>query len=407
MSYFFAAAGPRSPAAMLTTWYGRPRPPMICSSIARMRSSSSHDSSGAHEREHLDLVELVDAEDAARVLAVGAGLAPEARRVARVARRQRVGRERVAAVQRGERHLARADEEQLAVVDVVDLGAVGREEARPLPSCARARASGVTTGVNPCGDDRRHRVVDERELEQRGFAHDVGEARAARFGRTRGVDEADAPLRTRRGRAAAPAFCSPTRLISSPSSSPPSGTDASAEFGTCSASSRNCASASCSACSSAASSSFSVAGGFDLRLRARRARPCRSPSTPRSGAPAAPRPRSPARGAPRRPRARRRSARRAPACVRCPRRYSGFVAQPFEIDHVPARSVGRIWARNPLDPRGRVLLTPCRPPAAARRPPRRDRRPDTNRGTSPRRAWRRRCAARRRPARRRRDLRSR
>src|SRR5690606_34454453 len=33
---------------------------------------------GMHEREHLDLVELVDAEDAARVLARGAGLASEA-----------------------------------------------------------------------------------------------------------------------------------------------------------------------------------------------------------------------------------------------------------------------------------------------------------------------------------------
>ena len=40
------------------------------------------DSLGRAVREHLDLVELVHAEDAARVLAVGAGLAPEARRVA-------------------------------------------------------------------------------------------------------------------------------------------------------------------------------------------------------------------------------------------------------------------------------------------------------------------------------------
>ena len=41
--------------------------------------------------EHLDLVELVDAEDAARVLAGRAGLAAEAGREARVAERQVVG----------------------------------------------------------------------------------------------------------------------------------------------------------------------------------------------------------------------------------------------------------------------------------------------------------------------------
>src|SRR6185436_6218646 len=46
---------------------------------------------GLDEREHLDLVELVDAEDAARVLPVRSRLAPEARRIARVARGQVVG----------------------------------------------------------------------------------------------------------------------------------------------------------------------------------------------------------------------------------------------------------------------------------------------------------------------------
>src|SRR5581483_6415145 len=39
---------------------------------------------GPHEREHLDLVELVDAEHAARVLAGRAGLAAKVRREARV-----------------------------------------------------------------------------------------------------------------------------------------------------------------------------------------------------------------------------------------------------------------------------------------------------------------------------------
>ena len=129
MSYFFAAAGPRSPAAMLTTRYGKPE---AADDLLLDREDALvlvPRLVGRAVREHLDLVELVHAEDAARVLAVGAGLAPEARRVARVARRQRVGVERVAAVQRRERHLARADEEELAVVDVVHLRAVGREEA--------------------------------------------------------------------------------------------------------------------------------------------------------------------------------------------------------------------------------------------------------------------------------------
>src|ERR1700678_2260804 len=43
---------------------------------------------GGDEAEHLDLVELVYAEDATRVLACGPGLAPEARREAGVAQRQ-------------------------------------------------------------------------------------------------------------------------------------------------------------------------------------------------------------------------------------------------------------------------------------------------------------------------------
>ena len=47
MSNFFAAAGPRSPAAMFTTRYGRPSPPMMRSSIARMRSCSASESAGA------------------------------------------------------------------------------------------------------------------------------------------------------------------------------------------------------------------------------------------------------------------------------------------------------------------------------------------------------------------------
>ena len=115
---------------MLTTRYGRPSAPTIDSSIARIRSCSSSDVVGIGEAEHLDLVELVDTEDAGGVLAVGAGFAAEARRDARVTPGERAGVEELAAMQGRERDLARADEEQLAAVDLVDLAAVGREEAR-------------------------------------------------------------------------------------------------------------------------------------------------------------------------------------------------------------------------------------------------------------------------------------
>ncbi len=54
---------------------------------------------GLDEAEHLDLVELVHAEDPPRVLARGAGLAAEAAGEARVAQRQLVGGDDLVAVQ--------------------------------------------------------------------------------------------------------------------------------------------------------------------------------------------------------------------------------------------------------------------------------------------------------------------
>ena len=95
---------------------------------------------GVHELEHLDLVELVDAEDAARVLAGRAGLAPEAGREARVAERQVVLGEDLVGVQRGEADLRRADQEEVVARDLVDLGAIGREEARSRRARPRAPA---------------------------------------------------------------------------------------------------------------------------------------------------------------------------------------------------------------------------------------------------------------------------
>ena len=83
------------------------------------------------EREHLDLVELVRAEDAARVLARRARLAPEARGDAAVAQRQVGLGQDLAHVQRRQRDLGGADQEQLGigVRDGVDLLARLGEEA--------------------------------------------------------------------------------------------------------------------------------------------------------------------------------------------------------------------------------------------------------------------------------------
>src|SRR6266487_744115 len=116
MSYFFAAAGPSSPVAQLTTRYGRPNPLTIDSCNARIASSSSPPI-GMREAEHLRLVELVHTEDAAGVLPVRAGLAAEARREPGVAQGERVWVDDLTAMQRRERDLARPDEEQLAVVE--------------------------------------------------------------------------------------------------------------------------------------------------------------------------------------------------------------------------------------------------------------------------------------------------
>ena len=85
---------------------------------------------GLDEDEHLDLVELVDAEHPARVLPRRARLPAKARREARVAERELL--EDLAHVQRGERHLRRTGEEEPVGLEGVDVRAVGREEARAV-----------------------------------------------------------------------------------------------------------------------------------------------------------------------------------------------------------------------------------------------------------------------------------
>src|SRR5436190_6763329 len=120
---------------------------------------------GVRVAEHLDLVELVHAEQAAGVLAVGAGFAPEVRRHARVAERERVGGEDLVAVERGERDFAGADEEQLAAVDFVYLRAVGGEEPCFFHRVLAYEHGGRDRGEAPANDDVHH-PLQQRELDE-------------------------------------------------------------------------------------------------------------------------------------------------------------------------------------------------------------------------------------------------
>ena len=91
---------------------------MISSSTLTRYSCSSQLASGVVNDEHLDLVELVHPEHAAHVLAVGARLAPEARRVARVPQRQIGLLDDLPHVEGSERHLGGAHEVELVLVVV-------------------------------------------------------------------------------------------------------------------------------------------------------------------------------------------------------------------------------------------------------------------------------------------------
>ena len=88
-----------------------------------------------------------------------------------------------------QRDLARPEEKELAVVDVIHLSTIGGEESGLLHR-ALAHQSGRDNRHETVADDRGHRVVDERELEQRALAHDVREPGAARLRGARRVDEA-------------------------------------------------------------------------------------------------------------------------------------------------------------------------------------------------------------------------
>ena len=252
MSYFFAAGAPRSPAATLTTRYGRPSAWRISSSIASSRSCSSPDALRLAEREQLDLVELVHAEHPARVLAGGAGLAAEVRRERRVAERQLRRGSRPCAAPRARPRTCRSGRGRRSRSRRCSTASVGK---KPVPYIASSRTStGGSIGASPCRDRRVEREAVEREREQRGVADEVAEARA---GEPRGalhVEAADlacAPS-ARRAAAARRRGGSRPRRPRCRRRAPTS----SGGFGTCASASSRAASAAASSCSARCSSSL-------------------------------------------------------------------------------------------------------------------------------------------------------
>ncbi len=187
---------------------------------------------GLDEREHLDLVELVDAEDAARVLAGGAGLAAKAGRDARVADGQLRGVEDVAGVERRERDLRGADQEELVALDLVDHLALAREVAGALER-ALADQDRRHDRLEPLGADALDGEAHERQLDHDEVAEEIGEAGARRLRRLLHLDPAVAasPGRGGRGPRSRSRAATPTSRRVTPSPSSPSGASGDGRFG--------------------------------------------------------------------------------------------------------------------------------------------------------------------------------
>ena len=108
---------------MSSTRYGRPSAAIVPTARASSSSSSAGRLVGRGVGEDLDLVELVDAQQAARVAPGRAGLAPVARRVRHEPHRQVGLGEDLVAPDRRERHLGGGDAPEVVALDGV--GVVG------------------------------------------------------------------------------------------------------------------------------------------------------------------------------------------------------------------------------------------------------------------------------------------
>src|SRR5262245_14016027 len=141
------------------------------------------------EAEHLDLVELVHAEDAAGVAAGRPGLSPEAGRDAAIALRQVAHLQDLVGVQGGERDLGGADQEELVPRHLVDHLALTRENAGPEEGTL-ADQNRRNRRFEALFTDQLGGEADQDELDHHQVAEQIGEARARRLGRRLHVDPA-------------------------------------------------------------------------------------------------------------------------------------------------------------------------------------------------------------------------
>jgi hypothetical protein len=145
------------------------------------------------EHEHLDLVELMDTEHAARVLAGSSRFAAEVRRVADIAEWQQCLVDDLACVHGGQADLRGAGEKELVALDPVDVDLVGREEPRPVHRFLADEHRRQNDREAPL-HEAVERVTVERDLELREVADAVGEARSGDLRRALHVDP---PVRLR------------------------------------------------------------------------------------------------------------------------------------------------------------------------------------------------------------------
>jgi hypothetical protein len=124
----------------------------------------------------VDLVELMDPEDPARVLAGGSRLAPEAGREAGVAERQILLRQDLVVVERRQGHLGGADQVQVVVGQAVDLLLGIRQEAGPVEG-ALAHEHGRHHGLESLAAEPLQRKPNQRELEHHEVPEQVGKPR--------------------------------------------------------------------------------------------------------------------------------------------------------------------------------------------------------------------------------------
>ena len=146
---------------------------------------------GAAVGEHLRLVELVDADDAASVLAGGPGLAPVAGGPAHVALGPGGQVEDLVGVVAGQGHLGGAGEVEVVGGQVVDLVAVGAQEAGAAHDLRGHEGGGGHRG-EAVGDGGVQGGRHERQLQAHAPALEVVEAGAGDLGAAAGVDDVQA-----------------------------------------------------------------------------------------------------------------------------------------------------------------------------------------------------------------------